>query len=135
MTVKNVEIEDLFLDHVVLTIGDLKKTEKFYKNIFGRPEYSDSSSIMWHFDKTKLFFCLPYNKLPKNDLFSPNRIGLDHIAVGVSSVQVLKDIESVLNSKGIKHSGIHIDKHSKKEKIWLNDPDGIRVEFFLRWTI
>jgi glyoxylase I family protein len=34
--------------------------------------------------------------------------------------------------KAILHSGINIDSHSQREKIWLNDPDGIRLEFFLR---
>jgi hypothetical protein len=29
------------------------------------------------------------------------------------------------------HSGIHIDSNSQREKIWLNDPDKIRIEFFI----
>ena len=76
---------------------------------------------------------MPYAKLPKGDKFNPNRIGLEHIAIGVSELSILRKIENILNYVRIKHSGIHIDKHSKKEKIWLNDPDGIRVEFFIRW--
>lgn len=36
-----------------------------------------------------------------------------------------------IDAGGIVHSGIHIDSHSKREKIWLNDPDKIRIEFFI----
>lgn len=135
MTVKNVKISDLFIDHIVLTVSNFQRTRLFYSKIFGQPEYTDSSSVMWQFDKTKLFFCLPYDKLPKNDKFNSNRIGLEHVAIGVSSLENLENIEGILNNRKIKHSGIHIDKHSKKEKIWFNDPDGIRVEFFIRWVI
>jgi hypothetical protein len=41
-------------------------------------------------------------------------------------------IEAQLGSAGISHSGIKIDHYGQKEFIWLDDPDGMRVEFYLR---
>lgn len=87
---------------------------------------------MYHIGETKLFFVLPYGSLAKDDKFNPNRIGLEHFAIGIRSLEDLKEISEQLEKNEIKNSGIHIDKHSGKEKIWLNDPDGIRVEFFIR---
>ncbi len=122
----------LFIEHIVLVIKDLKRSKEFYSKIFGKPEYSDKYSFMFIIGETKLFLCLPYRKMPENDRFNPNRIGLEHLAFGVKSLKLLKDIEKHLNNKVIRNSGIHIDKHSKKEKIWFDDPDGIRLEFFLK---
>lgn len=127
-----IDNKTLFIEHIVLVVKNLKRSKEFYSKIFGNPEYSDEYSFMFRIGETKLFLCLPYGKLPKNDRFNPNRIGLEHLAFGVRSLRKLKEIEQHLDKQKIKHSGIHIDKHSKKEKIWLDDPDGIRLEFFLR---
>jgi len=122
----------LYIDHIVLTVSNIEKTKDFYAKILGEPNYQGKDSIMYHIGETKLFLALPYGMLPQNDEFDPNRIGLEHFAIGVQTIDDLKEIESILTKASIKNSGIHIDKHSKKEKIWLDDPDGIRIEFFIR---
>ena len=122
----------LFVDHIVLTVSNITKSKKFYSKIFGTPDGSDKCSCWFKIDKTKIFLATPYGKMPKKDRFNPNRIGLEHWAIGVSNLSKLRQIEDNLTTKKIKHSGIHIDKHSKLEKIWLDDPDGMRIEFFLR---
>jgi len=80
---------------------------------------------------TKLFLVVPYKKIPNNN-FQSDRIGLNHLAFGVRTVRELKQLEKVLDTAKIKHSGIKIDKYSKKEFIWFDDPDGIRIELYLR---
>jgi glyoxylase I family protein len=123
--------EKFYIDHLVLTIKDLGRTTDFYSRLFGKPAYSNAESIMYHVGSTKLFFTLPHNEPPPDDQFNASRIGLEHFAIGVTTIADLRRIEEVLNSQGIRHSGIHIDRHSKMEKIWLDDPDKIRVEFFI----
>lgn len=122
----------LYIDHIVITIGDIKRTKKFYSKILGDPDYSNQSSIMYHIGQTKLFFALPYVISPVNNIFDANRIGLEHFALGIQTLDDLKEIKKILDKNFIKNSGIHIDKHSGKEKIWLDDPDGIRLEFYIR---
>ena len=85
---------------------------------------------MYQIGPTRLFLTLPHGTLPAADTFSPNRIGLEHFAIAIETIDDLKEIEKNLNAGSIKHSGIHIDSHSHKEKIWLDDPDKIRIEFF-----
>ena len=121
-----------FIDHLVLTVSNIPTTRMFYSKILGEPDYVDNDSIMYFVGETRLFFALPLGTLPKEDKFNPNRVGLDHFALGVRTREDLERIESNLNDQMIKHSGIHLDKQSKKEKIWLDDMDGIRLEFFLR---
>lgn len=114
-----------------MTVKNILETKKFYSKILGKPKSSDKYQIVYKVGKTKLFLVLPYGKIPKNDKFNPNRVGLEHLAFGVVSIRTLEQINENLNKNKVKHSGIHIDKHSKKEKIWLDDPDGIRLEFFI----
>lgn len=91
----------LFIDHIVLTISDIERTKDFYTRIFGEPKYSDSDSVMYMVGETKLFLGLPYGSLIIGDRFNPNRIGLEHLAFGVSSIQDLIQIENHLNKKTI----------------------------------
>jgi glyoxylase I family protein len=50
----------------------------------------------------------------------------------VRTLEELKSIRGQLDSAGISHSGIKIDHYGRKEFIWLDDPDGMRIEFYLR---
>ena len=122
----------LFIDHLVLTIQDINRSATFYSAIFGEPAYRNEAEVMYHIGPTRLFLMLPHGEPLPNDRFDPKRIGLEHFAIGITSLEDLKEIEKVLDKASITHSGIHIDKHSGKEKIWLDDPDKIRVEFFIR---
>jgi glyoxylase I family protein len=122
----------LYLDHVVLTIRDIHRTKEFYSKIFGEPDFQVDEGFMYHMGPTRLFFTLPRGPQAPNDRFDPTRVGLEHIAVGVKTVGELEVIAKVLDENSIRHSGIHIDNHSNKEKIWLDDPDKIRVEFYIQ---
>ena len=122
----------LYLDHVVLTIRDIHRTKQFYEKIFGEPDYQTDEGIMFLMGPTRLFFTLPRGPQAPNDRFDPTRVGLEHIAVGVKNIDDLTAIAKALDEGSIKHSGIHLDNHSNKEKIWLDDPDKIRVEFYIR---
>jgi glyoxylase I family protein len=121
----------LFIDHLVLVVSDIGRTRQFYSKIFGEPTYQNERSVVYNIGPTRLFLVLAYGELPAGDVFSPNRIGLEHFAIGIGSVEELREVGQVLDAGGIVHSGIHIDSHSKREKIWLNDPDKIRIEFFI----
>lgn len=122
----------LYLDHVVLTVKDILRTKEFYAKIFGEPDYQADDLVMYQMGPTRLFFVLPRGPQAPDDRFDPTRIGLEHIAVGIKTVDELTAYAKALDAGGIKHSGIHLDNHSQKEKIWLDDPDKIRVEFYIR---
>jgi glyoxylase I family protein len=121
----------LFIDHLVLVVTDIGRTREFYSKIFGDPAYQNERSLVYSIGRTRLFLVLPHGELPAGDVFTPNRIGLEHFAIGIGSVEDLREVGRVLDAGAIVHSGIHIDSHSKREKIWLNDPDKIRIEFFI----
>jgi len=119
------------IHHIVFTILDLKKTERFYTQIFGQSLYSNANTAMYQVGQTMLIFTQKEEENHVATKFNPSNIGLEHIAFGLKNLEELKEVEQVLIDNNIQNSGIHIDKSSKKEKIWLNDPSNIRIEFYL----
>ena len=117
-----------FVDHVVFRVRDMNRTERFYTVLLGEPFKADGY-IMYMVGDTRLFFTLsvdhaaPYNK---------ENIGLNHIALGVSTIEDLQGLELQLNEGCVAHSSIKLWQDGLTKYIWLDDPDGIRVEYWLR---
>ena len=120
---------DMGIHHIVFTILNAIETEKFYTKIFGNPLFANATTSIYKVGQTMLIF--KEKETQSLSRFDPSTIGLDHVAFGLKDLTQLEEIEQVLNIENIQHSGIHIDSSSKKEKIWLNDPSNIRVEFYL----
>jgi glyoxylase I family protein len=118
-----------FVDHLVFRVGDLDRTERFYTALLGGEPQKFPDSLMWQIGETRLFFMQAAILQPP---FDKERIGLNHLAIGVQSLDELRLIEYQLDSAGISNSRIHTDHYGHKEFIWLDDPDGMRIEFYLR---
>ena len=117
-----------FVDHLVFRVSDIDRTSSFYSALLGEP-YRTNDYAMWSVGNTLLFFTKatghphPYDK---------EKVGLNHIALGVRSIDELRTAESQLSAASIAHSGIKLWQDGVTPYIWLDDPDGIRVEYWLR---
>lgn len=120
---------NLYLDHIVISVKDLKKSVKFYEKFLGKG-IKTKWDVSWKVGDTKLFLTNAYKKGAKG--FDKHNYGLNHIAFGVKSLVELRKTATSLTKSGIKHSGIGHDKYSKKSFLWFDDPDKIRLEFYLR---
>ncbi len=118
-----------FIDHIVISVKDLKKSLEFYTLFLGEAKVSDWD-VSWKIGDTKLFLTSPYKENPT--FFDKHNLGLNHIAFGVRTSDELKEYELRLDKGSIKHSGVQVDKYGGKEFIWFDDPDGIRLEFYSR---
>jgi catechol 2,3-dioxygenase-like lactoylglutathione lyase family enzyme len=94
-------MKPFFIDHIVIIVSDIKATEAFYTNFLGKPIQIDDEQIAYQIGDTNIFFGLPYGIFKKHDKDSS---GLNHLALGVRTLDELKHFESVLNEAGIKHS-------------------------------
>lgn len=119
----------MFLDHIVISVKNLRESTNFYKSFLGTPRISKQDRS-WKIGVVKLFITKPYQKTPQK--FNKHNLGLSHIAFGVKNLVELKKFEKKLNDHAIKNSGIKKDRYSKKQFLWFDDPDGIRLEFYLR---
>ena len=119
-----------FLDHLVFRVADLDRTERFYTALIGEPAYKGEGSVMYVSGETKLFFSRATDG--RSPAYDKESVGLNHLAFGVRTLIELQTICAQLDAARISNSGIQIDRYGKKEFIWLDDPDGIRIEFYLR---
>jgi glyoxylase I family protein len=123
-------IRPLFVDHVVWRVRDLGQTEKFYAAVLGAPQQRAADSIMFEVGDTRLFFtrCTAPDSRP----YEKEGVGLNHFALGVRTLEDLNRIQARLDTGGIPNSGIKLDPYGSKEFIWMDDPDGLRLEFYMR---
>jgi catechol-2,3-dioxygenase len=119
-----------FVDHLVFRVGDLASTERFYTAILQQQSQRAADSIMYNIGDTRLFFTLSNQKQPEK--FDKENIGLNHLAFGVRELQELQSVQKRLDNAKVVHSGINKDHYGQKDFIWLDDPDGMRIEFYCR---
>jgi glyoxylase I family protein len=96
--------------------------------LLGEP-YRVEGYVMYSAGDTLLFFT---PSAENTEAFDKEKVGLNHIALGVRSIDELRMVESQLNQAAIAHSGIKLWQDGLTSYIWLDDPDGIRVEYWLR---
>jgi len=118
------------IDHLVFRVTSIKTTEVFYTALLGQPAFKNEGAVLFVVGGARLFFTAVTT--PATHSYNKDEVGLNHIALGVPALTDLQAISTQLDSSDITHSGIKIDPHGGKEYIWLNDPDGFRVEFYLR---
>jgi len=117
-----------FVDHLVFRVSDMDRTTRFYSSLLGEP-YRVEGYVMYSAGDTLLFFT---PSAENTEAFDKEKVGLNHIALGVRSIDELRMVESQLNQAAIAHSGIKLWQDGLTSYIWLDDPDGIRVEYWLR---
>jgi glyoxylase I family protein len=118
-----------FIDHLVFVVKDIAETERFYSVFLGTPKYLEKEHVIYTIGETMLFFVLPKGTWEPGN---KDKGGFNHIAFGVRTIDELQACEQQLIAGGINNSGVKIDPHGGKEYIWLDDPNGLRLEFYLR---
>ena len=117
------------IDHIVLMVKDITVTTKFYSAFLGEPEFQDSEQVCWKVGDTKIFFGLPNAEyVPHNK----DSYGINHLAFRVGNREELRQLAQKLHVADISHSDIQKDTYSGNDFIWLDDPDGYRIEFYVR---
>ena len=126
-------LPDVYVDHLVFRVQNLDTTATFYRALFGEAILRDEDSLLHQAGETKLFFTAAIRQL--SGPYDKEQPGLNHLAFGVREPSLLREILDHLNSSGLQHSGIKIDSYGNREFIWLDDPDGFRLEFYCRPSI
>ncbi len=117
------------IDHIVISVKNLKVSSEFYASFLGKFT-AGKEDVSWRIGDTKLFITGPYKKSARR--FDKANLGLNHIAFRVNTKRELVFYLNKLTRAKVFNSGILIDPFSNKEFIWFDDPDGIRLEFYLR---
>lgn len=119
----------LVIDHIVISVSDLTKSTKFYSAFLGKAKQG-KEDVHFVLGSTKLFLTSPYKLSAKK--FNKHNIGLNHIALQMKSLSMLRSYVQKLDKAHIAHSSIQIDTFSLKQFVHFDDPDGMRLEFYIR---
>jgi catechol 2,3-dioxygenase-like lactoylglutathione lyase family enzyme len=124
-------VQRAMLGHVVLNVRDLKKSERFYRDILGM-------EVSGRNPRTKMSFLsfgaehhdIALMKLPAKAKRAGGGVpGLHHFCVYVGSDQEVDDLYPVLKRKRIPVvSGPEILEVARNRSVSFLDPDGNRVE-------
>lgn len=119
-----------FIDHISLIVRDLNKTEEFYSKFFGDPILYNENLVVYKVGEIRLYFKLSPKGIP-NPNYDKDDLGMNHIGLGVRTLEELGNFDQFLSKSGIKHSEFKTGKFGNKY-IWFDDPDGIRLEIYHR---
>ncbi len=127
--------------HVRVTVTDIARSRAFYDKVFGfavayeaPPEDAPQETkdalaflfggVIYAFGNGNLLGLRPV--APGGDVFSEDRVGLDHLSFQLSSTADLEAALTVLDEVGTPHSGIK--DLGALAILEFRDPDGVALE-------
>ena len=120
------------IHHIALRCNDFAVTKDFYQNIIGLPLVLDTPDLIG-FTAGAVF--VGFRKTaPKNDteaVFSPFRVGLDHVAMACETEEELHRFAKGLADAGVENTGVKKDETLQKMYVAFKDPDRIQWEFYM----
>jgi glyoxylase I family protein len=118
--------------HITLRVTDLRRSRAFYEGVLGLTVDQDFPGeklrLRLNGTTTRLVLKPPLPGTPINDRFAEQRIGLDHVAIGVPVGEAARLVK-LLDDAGVANSGIKADPVGPV-MITFRDLDNIQWEFF-----
>jgi catechol 2,3-dioxygenase-like lactoylglutathione lyase family enzyme len=117
--------------HLALTVTDSERSRDFYVNLLG-------FQVLAEFDTTRILnngnLVLAVKpapdlaRAPKDDRFDENRVGLDHLSLGMASLADLEQALKTIDQRGIPHGEIEDQGAMGFCTLTFRDPDNIQLE-------
>lgn len=120
------------LDHIILTVSDLKRAENFYRDLLGfeTKVYTEKGDFYFRSGGIMFFFQTAPDPI-SGDRFNESRIGLDHLSFAAPSEAWLNEMASKLESAGVPTNGVEIFIPTGNLYVAFRDPDNIQLEYWL----
>ena len=118
--------------HFRITVTDVERTVKFYTEVLGFKKLMDLDPGAFLSNGAVGLGVGPFPdpaRAIKDDRFSENRVGLDHMSFAVTSRKVLEDAVRLLDTRGVPHSEVRdLGEAFGIAVLIFRDPDNIQLE-------
>lgn len=117
--------------HLALTVSDVRRSQQFYTEVLNFKHVTDfGPRALLHNGSFLLALTPPPDAslAPANDRFNENRIGLDHLSLGVASMADLHAAVATLDAHGVTHGEIKPLEPFGIAVLAFRDPDNIQLE-------
>jgi catechol 2,3-dioxygenase-like lactoylglutathione lyase family enzyme len=117
------------LNHIIMTIKDVKVSQEFYGDLLGFEVEPIADGFFLRTGGVAIFF-FPSNHPIPDDRFSEFRIGLDHLSFNAPSEAALQSLAKQLQAAGVETKGVET-YHTGNRYVAFRDPDNIQLEYWL----
>jgi glyoxylase I family protein len=122
--------------HLSLSVTDRAASTGWYSRVLGFRAHSEVESAT--FTRTRLrhpiaplTLTLTQHAAVGHDRFDPQRVGLDHLALQVGSIDDVHGYADLLDRLGVQHSSVTLRGDPPQSAlVAFRDPDGIQLEVF-----
>ncbi len=119
------------LAHIGLRVTNIARTRQFYVDTLGfEPLLELPDLLICNAYGSTIAFRGNATQTHSDDRFDPYRVGLDHIALGVASANVLETAKQQLDLAGVPNNGVEQETMMSISYISFYDPDGIAWELY-----
>ncbi len=118
------------LAHATLTVSKIQRSKDFYEELFETELPMDDDHSFSLLSVGIPCWFVQWSKQYSSDRFDERRIGLDHLAFKLETLDELVRIINRLNEMGIPNAGLE-RFNGKYPYVAFRDPDNIQMEFFI----
>lgn len=127
-----IDIKTTGIHHLALRSTDLERSRRFYAEILGFPVVLEAPNIfIFLAGSSAVAVRGPEANTPQADVFSPFRVGLDHVALACPDEAELERVALALSGAGVENTGLKLDEVLGKRYVAFKDPDRIAWEFYV----
>jgi glyoxylase I family protein len=117
--------------HIALRCSDIDRSKEFYTGLLGFPVAMEAENFCL-FLAGSTPMALRAGETPPGDRFDPYRVGLDHVALACDDEAELDRLAGVLDGAGVWNTGVKMDDVLGKRYVAFKDPDGIKLELYMK---
>lgn len=117
------------LNHIIMTIKDVKISQAFWGDLLGFEIQPIADGFFFRTGNVAIFFFPSSHPIP-GDRFNEFRIGLDHLSFTAPSEAALQSLAKQLQAAGVDTKGVET-YHTGNKYVAFRDPDNIQLEYWL----
>jgi glyoxylase I family protein len=128
----SINIKTSGVHHISLRSTNLERSKRFYTETLGFKLALEGPNLFLFFaGATALGVQGPDGSTKDHDVFSPFRVGLDHIALACDDESELARVAAALTEAGVENTGVKLDETFGKRYVAFKDPDRIAWELYM----